>query len=84
MPHNRIRKASLWWRDISNLGNDFTKDEGWFKKVTSLKIGKGDKAMFWKDTWCGAVPFSTLFPDLYEVAGGKRIKQCNNMEWLNF
>ncbi|XP_058777028.1 uncharacterized protein LOC131651376 [Vicia villosa] len=35
------------------------------------KIGNGRKALFWKTRWFGEVPFSSLFPALFEVVANK-------------
>lgn len=37
----RIKKLSLWWRDIISIGEDFMKDASWFRRVTKLKLGEG-------------------------------------------
>lgn len=66
-----LRHASIWWRDLSTLGNEFTGEEAWFRRVTRLRVGRGDKVRFWKDSWCGPAPFCELFPDLYEACRNK-------------
>ncbi|RVW95762.1 Apoptosis inhibitor 5-like protein API5 [Vitis vinifera] len=36
-----------------------------------LKVGKGTKIRFWKDTWCGDVELARRFPQLFNVAAQK-------------
>lgn len=66
-----ICRTSIWWRDITALGNNFINDPTWFKQVTSLILGKGDKARFWKDSWCSTTAFSSLFPNLFAAGRNK-------------
>ena len=37
----------------------------------TLKVGKGTKIRFWKDTWCGDVELARRFPQLFNVAAQK-------------
>lgn len=81
--HYSMRNASIWWRDISVLGNEFSGDENWFKRVTHLRVGRGDKVLFWKDSWCGTSPFCQLFPDLYDACLNKNDVVQKHGVWNN-
>lgn len=61
----RHKTFSIWWRDITLLGNGTTMDFGWFNNVVRKKMGKGDTVSFWSGGWLGRDPLSVLFPSLF-------------------
>lgn len=67
------RRASLWWRDIVNSGNDFTNNSAWFNNIAKLQLGRGDKTKFWTGVWCGPTAFADLFPALFSAYQHKAI-----------
>ncbi|KAK2457421.1 hypothetical protein QL285_004692 [Trifolium repens] len=60
----RINHASVWWRDIWNLGGE--DDGGWFGHNITSTLGDGTVILFWKDTWIGTEPLYTRYAELYE------------------
>uniref|UniRef100_M1CD35 Uncharacterized protein n=1 Tax=Solanum tuberosum TaxID=4113 RepID=M1CD35_SOLTU len=52
--------ASSVWRSISDLW-DLVLERSY------CKVGNGRKVAFWMDKWCGQVPLSQRFPDLYDL-----------------
>ncbi|RVW21264.1 hypothetical protein CK203_108104 [Vitis vinifera] len=47
------------------------KEADWCWNNMTLKVGKGTKIRFWKDTWCGDVELARRFPLLFNVAAQK-------------
>lgn len=47
---------------------DIFKEAEEFKSWERFKVGKGDRVLFWHDTWCGSTPLVITFPDLYALA----------------
>uniref|UniRef100_A0A0V0IE94 Putative ovule protein n=1 Tax=Solanum chacoense TaxID=4108 RepID=A0A0V0IE94_SOLCH len=52
--------GSSVWRSISDLW-DLVLERSY------CKVGNGRKVAFWMDKWCGQVPLSQRFPDLYDL-----------------
>ncbi|KAG5622081.1 hypothetical protein H5410_007299 [Solanum commersonii] len=52
--------GSSAWRSISDLW-DLVLERSY------CKVGNGRKVVFWMDKWCGQVPLSQRFPDLYDL-----------------
>ena len=54
---------------------------GWWKAIRkewylvssrlSFMVGNGRRMRFWKDNWCGALPFCVYFPSLFALAVSK-------------
>ena len=42
-----------------------------FRASTTISIGKGDKANFWKDKWLGLRSLQELTPELFHIAARK-------------
>ena len=50
---------------------------GWWKAIRkewylvssrlSFVVGNGQRVRFWKDNWCGALPFYASFPSLFSL-----------------
>ncbi|CAJ2658352.1 unnamed protein product [Trifolium pratense] len=56
-------KASLWWRDVSSVGESIM--HGWFRSNTSCIVGNGSDISFWNTQWHGNFPLGELFPNLF-------------------
>ena len=39
-----------------------------FLKNISLRVGAGNRIMFWKDVWCGDTTFESSFPRLFRLS----------------
>ncbi|WMV52954.1 hypothetical protein MTR67_046339 [Solanum verrucosum] len=52
--------GSIVWRSTSDLW-DLVLERSY------RKVGNGRKVAFWMDKWCGQVPLSQRFPDLYDL-----------------
>jgi hypothetical protein len=57
--------ASFWWRDIMKLVDKY-------REFCSVKIGAGDTALFWFDSWHGSLLHSQ-FPRLFSFAMDQNI-----------
>ncbi|RVW88357.1 LINE-1 retrotransposable element ORF2 protein [Vitis vinifera] len=53
------------------LWKEIIKEADWCWNNMILKVGKGTKIRFWKDTWCGDVELARRFPQLFNVAAQK-------------
>ncbi|WKA12713.1 hypothetical protein VitviT2T_030072 [Vitis vinifera] len=53
------------------LWKEIMKEAYWCWNNMTLKVGKGTKIRFWKDTWCGDVELARRFPQLFNVAAQK-------------
>jgi hypothetical protein len=58
-----LKHASIWWRDIWNLGSE--DDGGWFGYNISSTLGDGNDIGFWKDKWLGPEPLRYRFAALF-------------------
>ena len=61
------------------------KDHQLFRESTTISIGKGDKANFWKDKWLGPRSLQEMMPELYLIAARKnRTVQdaTHNGKWI--
>jgi hypothetical protein len=38
-----------------------------------IKIGNGEDADFWRDSWCGGIPLKEKISDLFEISNGQNI-----------
>jgi hypothetical protein len=54
-----LKHASIWWRDIWNLGSE--DDGGWFGYNINSTLGDGNDIGFWKDKWLGPEPLRYRF-----------------------
>jgi hypothetical protein len=61
-----LKQASIWWRDIWNLG--CMADGGWFRNNISSVIGDGNDISFWKEKWIGAEPLRDYVPALFNIS----------------
>ncbi|GKV44022.1 hypothetical protein SLEP1_g51253 [Rubroshorea leprosula] len=80
-------RSSLWWRNICRIDHLDASNEGWLAGGFKLKIGKGNSANFWMDTWIGDQPLVNRFPRLFLVSTDKekRISQMGiwrEAKWL--
>ncbi|RVX02972.1 Ras-related protein RGP1 [Vitis vinifera] len=53
------------------LWKEIMKEADWCWNNMTLKVGKGTKIRFWKDTWCGDVELARRFPQLFNVVPKK-------------
>ncbi|MCH87323.1 ribonuclease H protein, partial [Trifolium medium] len=61
-PPNGFTRASLWWKNVSLLGDSTVACSDWFSKGVSRKIGNGSDTTFWFDPWVGGgVPLKIRF-----------------------
>mgnify|MGYP007056449027 CR=1 FL=1 len=56
------------WRTIRNL---------WlaFKDNVSIKVGRGNKALFWKEDWTGQGSLENLFPGMFCLNPDSKIQE---------
>jgi hypothetical protein len=59
-----LKHASIWWRDLWNLGSE--DDGSWFRYNIKSTLGDGTNIGFWKDTWLGTEPLRHTFAALYD------------------
>ena len=52
------------------------KEADWCWESMDLKVGKGNRVLFWMDKWCGNEALSQTFPQLFTLAGHKNAKVC--------
>ncbi|RVW99250.1 hypothetical protein CK203_030728 [Vitis vinifera] len=52
------------------------KEAEWCWESMDLKVGKGNRVLFWMDKWCGNEALSQTFPQLFTLAGHKNAKVC--------
>ncbi|XP_022020261.1 uncharacterized protein LOC110920356 [Helianthus annuus] len=62
------------WKNIGEIGKDFSKRNININTSLCSKVGRGDKTLFWVDTWYGSEPLRTQFPCLYQLSTRKRAK----------
>ncbi|WJX73641.1 hypothetical protein P8452_57400 [Trifolium repens] len=61
--------ASLWWKDVCDLGRISSIDDGdWCNEIMIKKMGNGGGTRFWLDLWIGNSPLCELFPRLFLVS----------------
>jgi hypothetical protein len=61
---NSLNHASIWWRDIWNLGGE--DDGGWFGRNITSTLSDGTDIHFWKDMWIGPEPLYIRYADLFD------------------
>jgi hypothetical protein len=59
-----LKHASIWWRDIWNLGGE--NEGGWFGHNIGCTLGNGTEIGFWRDTWLGPEPLCIRFAELFD------------------
>ncbi|KAH1216654.1 hypothetical protein GmHk_13G037484 [Glycine max] len=64
---------SLWWWDLKRVCGG-SNEEKLFDKGSRWKIGIGDKARFWVDSWVDENCLANLFPRLYLISEQKQAK----------
>jgi hypothetical protein len=74
----RLRWAWLAWNDPERPWHGLPlpvnqEDLVLFHACTSIKIGNGAKALFWKDAWLDDRPLQQAFPDLFKLARRKNM-----------
>ncbi|RVW22247.1 LINE-1 reverse transcriptase-like [Vitis vinifera] len=58
------------------LWKEIMKEVDWCWESMDLKVGKGNRVLFWMDKWCGNEALSQSFPQLFTLAGHKNAKVC--------
>lgn len=53
-----------------------------FRNNVMIKVGKGDRTLFWQDAWCSSSPLKLTFARIYSISGLKEgtVQQYYNME----
>lgn len=59
------RSASIWWKDVVNLGNFGS--QGWFNSEMQRVIGDGMYTSFWNDKWCREGSLRRKYPRLFAI-----------------
>lgn len=54
-PMKPIKFASLWWKDICNVGKERGTNQDWPFEFVKKKIGNRDTASFWPEPWASNV-----------------------------
>ncbi|KAJ0870075.1 putative RNA-directed DNA polymerase [Helianthus annuus] len=60
------------WKSIINMGRVSSNPVIDAKRRMIPKMGRGDKTLFWLDTWVGDRPLREVFPALYALESEKR------------
>ncbi|MCI02372.1 putative ribonuclease H protein, partial [Trifolium medium] len=61
--------VSLWWKDVSLLGESTVTSSDWFSQGVSRRVGNGSETAFWFDPWLGVgVPLKNCFQRLFQVS----------------
>ena len=71
---------SLWWWDLKRVCGG-SNEEKLFDKGSRWKIGIGDKARFWVDSWVDENCLANLFPRLYFISSKRRGWWCWKFRW---
>ncbi|RVW53495.1 Mitochondrial Rho GTPase 1 [Vitis vinifera] len=58
------------------MWKEIMKEADWCWESMDLKVGKGNRVLFWMDKWCGNEALSQTFPQLFTLAGHKNAKVC--------
>ncbi|PNX89544.1 ribonuclease H, partial [Trifolium pratense] len=74
-------KDSIWWRDVLKVGE--LDGELWFPKCVSSVLGDGKMIGFWKEKWCGEVPFRLLFPNLFDKEFDQNVVVADRLVGIN-
>jgi hypothetical protein len=76
--------ASLWWKDVCDLGRiSSIDDRDWCKEIMIKKMGNGGGTRFWLDLWIGNSPLCELFPRLFLVSQQTNAYVNQMGEWRN-
>jgi hypothetical protein len=76
--------ASLWWKDVCDLGRISSIDDGdWCNEIMIKKMGNGGGTRFWLDLWIGNSPLCELFPRLFLVSQQTNAYVNQMGEWRN-
>ncbi|XP_058726151.1 uncharacterized protein LOC131597472 [Vicia villosa] len=70
----KLRKASIWWRDILVVGklkNDENTVVDSFSSKIEFKVGNGNNTWFWHSRWIGDKSLKEVFPVIYEKSTNK-------------
>jgi len=60
------RSCSSWWQKIIRIRDGIGEGgEGWFASGVRRQVGDGAETDFWRDCWCGNVPFCVRFRRLF-------------------
>ncbi|MCH98363.1 cysteine-rich receptor-like protein kinase, partial [Trifolium medium] len=62
--------SSLWWKDITSIGQNL--DRNWFAQEVVKNLGNGRNTSFWKDKWVGVRPLKESFPRLFSISTQKQ------------
>jgi hypothetical protein len=82
------RFASLWWKDLCNLGRLRSSTNGdWYIEVLVKKVGNGGGSRFWLDKWIGGMPLCQEFPQVFSISSQKenlinQVGVWNNNSWV--
>ncbi|GAU36466.1 hypothetical protein TSUD_166320 [Trifolium subterraneum] len=71
---NDFTGVSLWWKDVSLLGDSTVTCSDWFSDGMIRRVGNGRETAFWFDPWLGSVPLKNRFQRLFQVS-----EQCLNL-----
>ena len=68
------RSCSSWWWEIVRIRDGIGEGrEGWFSACVRRRVGDESETDFWRDCWCGNVPFCEPFRQLYDLTVNKVI-----------
>jgi exonuclease III len=65
---DRMKKASLWWRDMVGLGVTRGVSGNWLDENFIFNIGDGGGTSFWHHNWCSVGPLAVAFPRLFRIS----------------
>ncbi|KAL6511810.1 hypothetical protein OROGR_021407 [Orobanche gracilis] len=64
---NMSAKSKGLWSSIMDAVRNAHDSLSLPRNVIDRKIGNGKQTNFWKDIWCGNIPFETRFPRLFAI-----------------
>lgn len=72
-------RASSWWKTICQCGGSIN-SEDWFKECLHRRLGRGDRTLFWEDSWWGGGALKDLYPRLFSLSEQKEkaIADCGS------
>lgn len=75
-----ICHASLWWKDLKlSCGGGSPNEQ--FDRQIRWKIGEGNQAKFWLDSWLGEETLASKFPRLFIISNQQNELLGNVGQW---
>jgi hypothetical protein len=68
LSRDKMKKASLWWRDLVGLGVTRGASGNWWEDSLIFRIGDGGGTSFWHHNWCSVGSLAVAFPRLFRIS----------------